>query len=241
MSIHELIPDVEALLALEPEELAGVLLQDLNGVPADRAGQLNRYNYTLESNLQDYPRDKRNEVAEAITEAWVWLEREGLLAPSPGHEHDWVFITRRGRKLTTAEDVAAYRRYSLLPRHLLHPRIAQKVWATFLRGDYDTAVFQSMKEVEVAVRDAGDFDSSDFGVGLMRKAFHPQTGPLIDTSADSLIPEREALMHLFAGAIGIYKNPHSHRDVAVGPKEAIEVLMLASHLLGIVEKRQANT
>lgn len=239
MSIYELVPDVEALLALEPEELAGALLQDLNST--DRSGLLNRYNYTLASNLGDYPREKRKEVAKAVTEAWVWLEREGLLAPSPGHQDDWVFITRRGRKLTTAEDVAAYRRSNLLPRHLLHPRIAQKVWATFLRGDYDTVVFQAMKEVEVAVRDAGEFDSSDYGVDLMRKAFSPQAGPLTDTGGDSLNSEREALAHLFAGAIGIYKNPHSHRNVAVGPKEAVEILMLASHLLGIVEKRQAST
>jgi len=69
----------------------------------------------------------------------------------------------------------------------------------------------------------------------MRKAFHPETGPLADN--DTLPAEREALMHLFAGAIGSYKNPHSHRRVKIEPKESVEMIVLASHLLAIVDSR----
>ena len=32
MSIHSLVPDAEALLELEPEELAGVLMEHLNAL-----------------------------------------------------------------------------------------------------------------------------------------------------------------------------------------------------------------
>ena len=133
--------------------------------------------------------------------------------------------------------VDSYRRANRLPRQLVHPRIAQKVWALFLKGDYDTAVFQAFKEVEVEVRKAAKCADADIGVALMRKAFQ-KGGPLADATA--LEAEQQALAHLFAGAIGSYKNPHSHRSVTIESTEAAEMIVLASHLLGIMDKRLSN-
>src|ERR1035441_8441560 len=166
MSIFSIIPDPEAILALQPEELAGILLQYLNSLP-ENAQELNRYNFSLPHTVQGYPQTNRDGITRALMEAWIWLEREGLLAPQPGNQGEWRYITRRGREMKTADDLKAFRHAAQLPKALLHPAISTKVYAAFLRGEYDTAVFQAFREVEVTVRRAGGFGANDLGAALL--------------------------------------------------------------------------
>jgi uncharacterized protein (TIGR02391 family) len=249
MKLSDLIPDHEVLLALEPDELGLRMLPMFDRWPRHENLQLSTVLIIVVGHPQaiaqtpaaagQYPQGPRTQISEAVTEAWYWLIGAALLLPDPQYSGGMMMVlSRRAKQLAKEPERRSAYGGRRLSREALHQDIKEDVWSLFHRGKYDTAVFEAMKAVEVSVRSAARLSDKDLGVPLMRKAFDKATGALTDQTMEE--GEREARAHLFAGAIGSYKNPHSHRNVTLeDPGEAAEIIMLASHLLRIVETRAA--
>jgi len=180
----------------------------------------------------------RDFLLERLADSWAWLEAHGLIGPdSKNTTSSWQRVTTEGREL--AKDTAALSKLWASERlaGTLDSLLEDKVRPIFNLGDYETACFAALKAVEVEVRRISGLDSAIIGVDLMRQAFKPDGGPLTDMQAHP--GERVAIMELFAGSIGTFKNPASHRTVHFDdPIEAAEVVQTADLLLRLLRRAQ---
>lgn len=182
----------------------------------------------------------RQSLWDGVSDALAWIDSRGLVGPTAGLGSSQR-LTARGREL--AVDGQALTKLFAEERLAgkLDPALETKVRLPFASGDYETACFTAMKEVEVAVRTAAGYDNSQYGTTMMQNAFSAKGngGPLTDSGAVN--SEQVATMQLFAGAIGLFKNPPSHRTVDFAdPVEAAETIQLANLLLRVVRRAEAR-
>jgi len=232
------IVDLNELSQLHPEEIGWLILSHIQENPT----QQYRGNRRVDSPNFQFSRaceicsDNSREVSELIVEGWMWLESHGLIAPDPQqHSSEIKILTRRGREISSEKAMMDFRASKLIPEEIIHPQILTCSKAAFLRKDYDSAVFTAFRQVEINVRQAAAQPDEVVGERLMRDAFNINNGALTDFTL--VEAERLNMQHLFASSIGSFKNPGSHREISFQSDEAAELLMLASRLIKIVDKR----
>src|SRR4051812_25322346 len=103
-NLVHVIPEVNALLALEPEELGAKLLFLVRRREGEQKmfhpGNLMNELYGSTDSIT-YPRERQQEVQLANAEAWAWLEAQGLIVPEPGGpgQNGWRRLSRRALRM----------------------------------------------------------------------------------------------------------------------------------------------
>lgn len=115
----------------------------------------------------------------------------------------------------------------------LHPMIVSRCRVSFETEQYDLAIFNAIKIVEAEIRRRISADADDVGVDLISKAMSPKSPKLVFSDVSA---EKEAAHSLYRGAVGIFKNPLSHRFIDINdPVKTFEVLSFASHLMRMLD------
>jgi len=196
-------------------------------------------NSTMRGAQQAYEFNNENDIdflLGRLSDAWAWLEAHSLIGPDTHHTtSSWQRVTTEGREMAKDTDALSKLWAGERLAGSLDPLLEEKVRPIFNMGDYETACFAAMKTVEIEVRRVSGLDSAIIGVDLMRQAFKPDGGPLADAQAHP--GECVAIMELFAGSIGAFKNPSSHRTVHFNDAiEAAEVVQTADLLLRLLRR-----
>ncbi len=243
-AILALFPTADRLLeAIEIEIERAVLMRVVEFCADSTHPMVTRdsvYNQLFERGGYHYDVHKRGEVEKAIGRAWKALEDDGLIEEPDFYngKNGFRIPSAKGKAAAAAVDFPAAMTRGRFTRDMFHPSLPAAAWNAFRVGDNDTAVFEALKAVEIAVRNKGlgknGIAGSDYGVSLMKKAFDRNAGPLTDMNASAA--RRDRRCEFFCGAIGELRNPKAHQDPAItDPLVAVEEMMVASTLLRIVD------
>jgi uncharacterized protein (TIGR02391 family) len=235
--LRTLIPDSAAVIAMHSADLAGYVLEVLMSAGQMERGVWNRRNFCMQVSREYTPpgQSQDMDVGVACSTAWSWLESNGFICRHPEQDNDWFLPTPRGKAVRDHQALRQFISNEQLPEAFLHAELLVNVRPLFLQSRFETAVFEAFKSLEVAIRAAAKLGHDMIGVQLASRAFNPEDGVLTDKAAEK--GERVALMNLMTGALGSYKNPASHRRVEITAEEARDMIVLASHLLKIVDAR----
>jgi hypothetical protein len=156
--LRDIVSERDVVLQMRPEDLAQILLSLVrphiqNGIfTIGPVGQVQSGRGYIHFGYVD---GNDPDVERATAEAWAWMERNGLILPAPGINgaHGFKMLSREAEKIANSQaDFSHLRDLANFPKTMLHPAIADKVYAALARKDLDEAVLVAFRAVEEAVR-----------------------------------------------------------------------------------------
>jgi uncharacterized protein (TIGR02391 family) len=115
---------------------------------------------------------------------------------------------------------------------VFHPRIISSCLPLFEDGHYQHAALESMKQVEMALREKGIAPKNRFGDDLIKWVLG--NGEHITLSVPLGNDLQEKARNLFKGAFGYYRNYAAHDGTKIDKTIGFRIMILASELLDLV-------
>ena len=129
-SLHDLIPDADLLLNLEPEELGMKIIQHLKSTFGEDRFWIGSIasSWTAGDRVgSPHLQHLRHGAAEkAVEEALAWLKAQGLIIHDPSQSGEFYVLSRRAKRFQSPGDFSIFLLTRSIHKELLNPRIADQ-------------------------------------------------------------------------------------------------------------------
>jgi uncharacterized protein (TIGR02391 family) len=231
--LQRLISRAEDLLRIPVERLAPILLK-LAFEQQQHAGFIPSAVCDVVVN-DGYPGFKKGEVETHLARAWNWIERKGLIEPSPGQNgrNGWRMFTEDGEAIAKGASFETIRAAQEFPRALLHPDIIDKCENLFGSEHYAEAVERSFRVVRDRLRVLTGHERGAEAFGTRRLHIKGAITPHVDRDFN------EAVKFLTM-AIDMFRNEKSHTsEIGVNdPANALQYLVLSSLAMRLLDNAE---
>lgn len=148
------------------------------------------------------------------------------------------YPTKVGFRFPEREFRRVVEKYALMPESYVHPILIKKCFSLLNSREFDSAVMQAFKSVEVVTREKIGAPNDMFGERLLKKAFNADDGILTNMKLPK--SERCAFLNYITGAFSFYRNSSAHRDIELDFVSAFDRIAVASDLLKAIEDADKN-
>jgi uncharacterized protein (TIGR02391 family) len=228
--LQRIIPKADDLLRMSVEQLAPVFLKLA-------AEQYQQAGFTpgavTDVVLGDgYPGHKKAQVDTHIARVWNWIERKGLIEPSPGinGQHGWRMFSEEGEAVAKGASLEAVRAAQELPLALLHPEVIEKCRKLYDSGHYAEAVEKSFRVVRDRLRDLTGHEKGSDAFGKGKLHIKGAIAPHVDEDFNTAVK-------FLTMAIDMFRNEKTHTsETGVNdPTKALQYLVMSSLAMRLLD------
>ncbi|HVP83752.1 MAG TPA: TIGR02391 family protein [Rhizomicrobium sp.] len=228
--LQRAIPKADDLLRMSVEQLAPVLLK-LAHAQRQQAGFIP--SAVCDIAISDgYPGHKKAQVETHLARAWNWIERKGLIEPSPGinGQNGWRMFSEEGEAVVEGARLDAVRAAQELPLALLHQEVIAKCRKLYDTGHYAEAVEKSFRVVRDRLRALTGHEKGSDAFGKTKLHIQGAIAPHVDKDFN------EAVKFLTM-AIDMFRNEKTHTsETGVNdPIKALQYLVLSSLAMRLLD------